>query len=175
MWHRLSHSPSGDFLSMPRTGALLTLLAAIAGAAPLSAQGEIYKCVDDRGRPLYTSDKRDTAGKKCETVSRDISVVAPQAASKPSARSSAGFPKESPADRANSKSKQRETIEHELTDEQQMLAEAKRKLAEQEEIRTGDEKNYARVIARLQPYKDAVEVHEKNVAALKRELANLSR
>ena len=26
---------------------------------------EIYKCVDTTGRPLYTSDKRDTAGKKC--------------------------------------------------------------------------------------------------------------
>jgi hypothetical protein len=31
------------------------------------------------------------------------------------------------------------------------------------------------VIERLKPYKDTVEVHEKNVEALKRELTNLSR
>jgi len=62
-----------------------------------------------------------------------------------------------------------------LQQEETLLAEAKRKLSEQEQIRTGDEKNYARVLERLQPYKDAVEVHNKNIEALKRELANLYR
>lgn len=160
---------------MRRIGALLVLALGVVVAAPMYTQaGEIYKCVDDRGRPLYTSDKLDTAGKKCETVSREVNV-APAQAAKPGAKSPAGFPKESASDRIASKFKQRETIERELTQEEQLLGEAKRKLAEQEEIRTGDEKNYARVLARLQPYKDAVEVHEKNVAALKRELNNLSR
>ncbi len=56
-----------------------------------------------------------------------------------------------------------------------MLADARKKLAEQEAIRTGDEKNYARVLERLKPFRDSVEVHEKNVEALKREIANLSR
>jgi hypothetical protein len=159
---------------MPQIRALLVLAVGLVAGTPLRAQGEIYKCVDDRGRPLYTSDKRDTAGKKCETVSREVSVVPAQVA-KPATKSPAGFPKESASDRATSKSKQRDTIERELTQEEQLLVDAKRKLAEQEEIRTGDEKNYARVLARLQPYKDAVEVHEKNVTALKRELNNLSR
>jgi hypothetical protein len=45
-------------------------LPAVAGAQVT----EIYKCVDAGGRPLYTSDKRDTAGKKCELVSR-LSLV----------------------------------------------------------------------------------------------------
>lgn len=158
---------------MPRIGALIALTLGLAAAAPACAQvTEIYKCMDDRGRPLYTSDKRETAGKKCETVSREVNVVPAQ---KAAAKSPAGFPKESASDRVASKAKQRDTIQKELSQEEQLLAEAKRKLAEQEAIRTGDEKNYARMLARLQPYKDAVEVHEKNVAALKREINNLSR
>ncbi len=56
-----------------------------------------------------------------------------------------------------------------------MLADARKKLSEQESIRTGDEKNYSKVLDRLKPYQDTVEVHQKNVEALKRELNNLGR
>jgi septal ring factor EnvC (AmiA/AmiB activator) len=90
-------------------------------------------------------------------------------------KSPANFPRETPADRVSSKAKQKDTIEKELTQEEAMLEDARKKLAEQEAIRTGDEKNYSKVIERLKPYKDTVEVHEKNVEALKRELTNLSR
>jgi len=145
----------------------------MAAAAPGHAQvTEIYKCIDQRGRPLYTSDRRDTAGKKCEVVSREVSEVP---ADKARPKSPANFPKESLAERSAAKAKQRETLEQELRQEQSMLADARGKLAEQESIRSGNEKNYARVLERLRPYQDAVEVHEKNVEALKRELANLSR
>ena len=93
----------------------------------------------------------------------------------PAAKSPAGFPKESASDRQTSRAKQRDTIEKELNQEQSMLADARRKLAEQEATRGGDEKNYSKVLERLRPYQDTVEVHEKNVEALKRELGNLSR
>lgn len=140
------------------------------GAMPAYAQvTEIYKCYDENGRPLYTSDKRDTRGKKCELVSREINVVPA-----PPARSAA-FPKESPSQRANAKGRQREILEKELASEQQLLAKAQKDLADQEAIRTGDERNYARVLERLQPYKDSVETHQKNIEALQRELTNLSR
>jgi len=131
---------------------------------------EIYKCYDENGRPLYTSDKRDTRGKKCELVSREINVV-PAAP----ARKAGGFPKESATDRANAKGRQREILEKELASEQQLLAKTQKELAEQESIRTGDERNYARVLERLQPFKDSVETHQKNIEALKRELSNLYR
>ena len=68
-----------------------------------------------------------------------------------------------------------ETLDNELAQEQAMLSDARKKLTEQEGIRTGDEKNYARVLERLKPYQDTVEVHQKNVEALKREIGNLSR
>jgi hypothetical protein len=164
---------------MTRIGALVLLTLGLAAGGQARAQQvtEIWKCQDERGRPLYTSDKRETAGKKCEVVSREVNVVPAPPGAKPGAKAPPppGFPKESVNDRAAAKAKQRETLEKELTQEQQMLAEARRKLAEQEAIRTGDEKNYAKVLARLQPYKDAVDVHEKNVEALRRELGNLYR
>ena len=129
---------------------------------------EIYKCWDANGRPLYTSDKRDTQGKQCELVSREINVVPAPKPPKP-------FPRESASDRASAKERQRAILEKELATEQQLLAKAQAELAEQEAIRTGDERNYARVLERLQPYRDSVETHQKNIEALRRELANLER
>jgi len=143
---------------------------------------EIYKCVDAKGRPLYTSDKRDTAGKTCELVSREISVVpapAKAAGSDPAgsraSKSPAGFPKESSGSRAASREKQREILDREVGQERALLAKAKQALSEQDAIRLGEEKNYAKKLERLKPFKDTVEVHEKNIAALERELRNLNR
>ena len=137
---------------------------------------EIYKCVDSNGRPLYTNEKKDTAGKKCELVSREVTVVPALPATPRQPASKAGappaFPKESPTERATAKGRQREILEQELATEQKLLADAKQKLAEQQAQRSGDERNYAKVLERLQPYKDSVETHEKNVEALRRELGN---
>lgn len=164
-------------------GLLLGMALAFTFAAPLHAQGNVntetlWNCKDKDGRITLTNQQNDTSGKDCRIVHQQrISIIpAPASVTKPAAKPSpAGFPRESAADRANSKSKQRETIERELTQEESMLVDARKKLSEQEAIRTGDEKNYAKVVERLKPYKDTVEVHQKNVEALKRELSNLSR
>ena len=42
-------------------------------------------------------------------------------------------------------------------------------------MRSGNERNYARVEERLKPYKESVESHQKNIEALRREIANQSR
>jgi hypothetical protein len=131
---------------------------------------EIYKCVDSTGRPLYTSDKRDTAGKKCALVSREINVVPGQ---KPTSRELGRFPRETAAQAQSAKGRQREILEKELQSEQMALSKAKGDLAEQEAVRTGNEQNYARVEERLRPFKDNIETHEKNIEALRRELSNL--
>jgi hypothetical protein len=142
-------------------------------AAPAFAQTtEIYKCLDASGRPSYTNDKRETAGKKCEVVTTQVNVAPTP---KPAARSPGSFPRETAAERANAKGRQREILEKELATEVQDLARARQALSEQEAVRSGDERNYARVLERLQPYKDRVETHEKNIEALKRELGNLNR
>lgn len=153
--------------------ALIFVTFAAGWALPAHAQvTEIYKCIDPQsGRPLYTSDKRETQGRKCELVSREINVV--PATKPPQSASPSNFPRETPAAKASAKERQREILEKELAAEQQQLAQAQKQLAEQESIRTGDEKNYARVLDRLQPYKDNVELHQKNIEALKRELSNI--
>jgi hypothetical protein len=158
---------------MFRIGALVVLTFGLMAAAPARAQIEtLWNCKDKDGRTTLTNQKADTAGKDCRIVQQErVTVVPAGKAAKPPAN----FPRESASERQVSKSKQRETLENELTQEQSMLADARKKLTEQEAIRTGDEKNYARVLERLKPYQDTVEVHQKNVEALKRELSNLSR
>lgn len=159
-------------------GAMLGVAWGALSATAAHAQvTEIYKCYDENGRPLYTSDKRDTRGKKCELVSREVNVVPSQPVRKAAPRETPreGFPRESSSDRASAKERQRQILEKELDTEQQLLAKAQKDLADQQAIRTGDERNYARVLERLQPYKDSVETHQKNIDALKRELSNLYR
>jgi uncharacterized protein YkwD len=157
---------------MLRNTALALLLL---GSAVGAARADMYRCeVPGSVSPLYTNDPRDTQGKKCTVLSREISVVPaqPSAAAKPSPQ---GFPHESSATRASAKERQREILEKELAREQDALDKAQKALDEQEAVRFGDEHNYARVLARLQPYKDNVELHQKNIEALRRELNNLYR
>jgi hypothetical protein len=150
--------------------ALIFVTFALAAGAAGAQVTEIYKCVEKNGRPLYTSDKRETAGKKCELVTREVNVAPAQ---RPRASNPSSFPKETSAERANAKGRQREILEKELVAEQQSLAKARQDLMEQETARGGDERNFARVEQRLQPFKDSVELHEKNIEALRRELKNL--
>ena len=149
---------------------------AIAGAQAT----EIYKCIDTAGRLTYTSDKRETSDKrytKCVLVSREVNVVPGQKPNtgKPTAagRELGRFPRETPAQAATAKGRQREILQKELESEQSALARAKQELSQQEQVRTGNEQNYARVEERLRPFKDNLETHEKNIEALRRELSNL--
>jgi hypothetical protein len=134
---------------------------------------EIFKCRSETGQVTYTNDRRQAERQKCELVTSQINVAPPL--SKPPARTPSGFPRETARDSASARERQREILQKELTSEEQALSKARQALAEQEAVRSGDERNYARVLERLQPYKDSVETHQKNIEALKRELANLNR
>ena len=150
--------------------------------APARAQtmkeATIWSCRDKDGRTHVTNLKEDTTGKNCKVVQQSRVQVVPAASQ--SARPGAtppptAFPREDPQARAAAKSRQRDILERELVREQSMLDQARKELAEQEAVRYGDERNYAKVLERLQKYRDSVEVHEKNIDSLKRELANLAR
>jgi len=148
--------------------------------APQPGVTEIFKCKGADGHWTYTNDRREAEKQKCEVVTRQINVapLPPQRPASPaqkSARSPADFPKETPAERASARERQREILEKELANEQTALAKAQQDLAAQEAVRNGDERNYSRVEERLQPYKDSVDTHQKNIEALRRELNNLYR
>lgn len=142
-------------------------------AAP--AWADTFKCMDANGRATYTNMKEETKGKNCTVVMREISVVpaVPAARAGAATPSPAGFPKVDPSTQRTRDDARRRILEEELSGEEKALTQAKAELTQQESIRTGDERNYQRVLDRLQKYKDAVERHEKNVAALKRELNNV--
>lgn len=153
----------------------LGFVAAVALALAAPAWGDTFKCVDANGRPTYTNMKEETKGKNCSVVMREISVVpavVPAARAAAASPSPAGFPKVDPATQKTRDGARRRILEEELSGEEKALAEAKAELTEQEGIRTGDERNYQRVLDRLQKYKDEVARHENNIAALKKELGN---
>jgi hypothetical protein len=150
------------------------LVAALVFVLAAPARGDTFKCIDANGRATYTNMKEETKGKNCSVVMREISVVpaVPPARSAAANPSPAGFPKVDPATQKNRDGARRRILEEELSGEEKALAQAKTELTEQESVRTGGEKNYQRVLDRLQKYKDEVELHEKNVEALKKELSN---
>jgi septal ring factor EnvC (AmiA/AmiB activator) len=154
---------------------LLVALALGSLAMPASAQlTEIFKCRDAQGHWTYTNDRRQAEKEKCELVASQINVTPAQKAARP-ASSPSSFPRESSAERAAGKGRQREILQQELASEEAALTKAQQALAEQESVRSGNERNYARVEERLKPYKDSVESHQKNIEALRREIANQNR
>lgn len=139
-------------------------------AVPL-ARADVFKCVDEDGHVTYTNTKPSPKA-KCSQLSRDqrVSTVPGRATSTPSP---AGFPKVDGDTQKARDSDRRKILEQELAAEQKSLEQAKKDLAEQEAIRTGDERNYQRVLDRLQPFKDKVALHERNIEALQKEIRNL--
>lgn len=139
----------------------------------LPAQADtLYKCSDEDGHTTYTNQK--TSAKNCTILSQDkpVSTFAP-----PKARASTPTPESFPkvsADAQKSRDNDRKKIlNDELAAEQRNLEEARKALAEQENIREGGERNYQRVLDRLKPYQDKVQLHERNIEALQKELGNL--
>ena len=92
---------------------LLLALALGSLAMPAAAQvTEIFKCRDARGQWTYTNDRRQAEKDKCEQVTTQVNVAPPQKAARPS-----NFPRESSAERAAGKGRQREILQQELANE----------------------------------------------------------
>lgn len=138
------------------------------------AQADVFKCLDNEGRITYTN----TTSKNCKTLSLDPLPVTPAA---PTAKSSttsknptpASFPKIDDATQKARDTDRRRILETELATEQKNLEEAKKQVLEQEAVRMGDERNYQKVLDRIQPFKDKVALHERNIVAIKKEISNL--
>lgn len=148
----------------------LALIALALAASPAAA--DIWECVDASGNKRFTNIKSEAKGCKLLAVSAP-NVVAPPAgkAQGKAAPRPADFPRVDGDTQRSRDSERRRILEQELGNEQRLLDQARKELAEQESQRLGSERNYQRVLDRLEPYKKKVKLHEDNVANLRRELA----
>lgn len=142
------------------------------------AQADIYKCVDEPGgSPTYTNEKPAPGRKGCTLLSREqpISTVPAMPVRKPATATPtpSSFPRVDDGTQKSRDNDRRRILEQELATEEKSLEEARKALTEQESVRLGDERNYAKFLERVQPYKDKVALHERNVEAIRKEISNL--
>ena len=145
---------------------------------PAAAGADIYECVEPNGNKLFTSDPKEAKAKGCKAMNLappNTVSSPPKSSAKSASSASTPSPKDFPkVDKDTQKARdndRRKLLEQELANEEKLLAQAKKELAEQEGVRLGSEFNYQRVLNRLEPYKKKVALHENNVANLKRELS----
>ena len=134
----------------------------------------MYKCVDADGRVTYTNDPSLARGCKLLDSGQAVSTV-PAPVRRPAASSTtpSTFPRVSADDQRARDDGRRQVLESELRTEEEALAQAERNLLEQESVRLGNERNYQKVLDRLQPFKDKLELHKRNIEALRREISGL--
>jgi hypothetical protein len=162
-----------DTITMKRPGRIfsISVLSLMALLSSTAVYADIFKCTDSEGHITYSNQPT----KNCKTLTLDPLPTTPVAkASKGASNPTpASFPKVDEATQKTRDTDRRRILETELAAEQKSLEEARKQLAEQEEIRNGDERNYQKVLDRLQPLKDKVALHERNIVAIKKEISNL--
>lgn len=150
---------------------LLGLCAALV-ASGAHAQ-TIYRCTDDSGQVMISNSR---LGKNCKAIAGDAPapVAAPAASggSKPAPRASANptpvdFPRVGDGVQKARDNDRRHILQQELGNEQRLLDQARKELAEQEATRPAPPAD------RLQPYRERAAQHERNIQALQKEIGNL--
>ena len=134
----------------------------------VTVHADIWECVDGSGNKRFTNIRSEAGG--CRML--NVAPINTVPGGKPQARATPpGFPKVDGETQRLRDNDRRKILEQELANEQKLLGQARNELAEQESMRLGSERNYQRVLDRLEPYKMKVKLHEDNIANLRRELA----
>ena len=152
---------------------LLVLLAVFAS----SAQADIYKCTDADGHVTYSN----VSTSKCKKLNLDPVNASPAGSAgkaAPRTPTPSTFPKVDDNTQKARDTDRRRILEGELAAEQKNLEQAKKELAEQEASVLPAERmpggiNGAKVQERVQPFKDRVALHERNLEAIRKEIGNL--
>lgn len=138
-------------------------------SAHLSVADTVYSCIDESGNKVFfNSATRNKAAKaKCTVVSSSPDAPTQNAGStKPRPSSSASptdFPKVSNSEQKSRDGDRRAILNKELANELQNAEKAKKALVD-----AGSQP-----ADKLQPLRDTVALHERNVESLKKELGNL--
>ena len=168
-------------------GRVMLLVLYIAGLTTLKAEGQMWQCTEPDGGKRFTNIQADASGCQLMSLRTNIKLPAPSPtlpspASLPSppslkpareTQNLESFPKISAGMQQQRELDRRKILEKELETEQRNLQEAQHLLADQEATRSGNERNYQRVLDRLAPFQKAVLLHEENVANLRKELTAL--
>ena len=142
----------------------------------------LYECTDaDGGRQFTNIPPKPKSNCRVISVGPTNPAPSPAPAQAPKASVKSAPPQASPAnfprvDRETQQSRdtqRRRILEQELSSEQRLLEQAKKDLAEQESVRLGSERNYQKMLDRLEPYQKKVKQHDDNISSLRRELSNL--
>ncbi len=140
-------------------------------AASATGHAEIYKHVDDSGRVTYSN----IPIKGAKKLNLDPLPVVPATKPKAASAAPAGFPKVDADTQKKRDDLRHRILEDELASEERLLLEARQTLKDAEAARGGKDavKLPAKYLERLQQIKEGVTRHEKNIEALKIEIANL--
>jgi len=141
-------------------------------ALGLAQDNAIYKCVDKGGEVSYTN-MGNTKGKNCTRTEGQPITTVTSPKSKPAAKADtpANFPKVDEKTQRGRDDDRKRILEEELKTEQNKLAEYQKEYNEGQPERRGDERNYQKYIERADRLKQDIERTEKNIEALKKELA----
>ena len=148
------------------------------------AQADVmYQCVDQDGHKSFSNIKSSEKCARCTAM--DLGTPAPPP---PAAKSSAKTPTPSTFPKVDDNAQKardndrRRILESEMAAEQKNLEQAKKDLAEQEatvlpsermQFKGGAGISGGKVEERIQPYRDKVALHERNIEAIQKEISNL--
>ncbi|TQK02517.1 uncharacterized protein DUF4124 [Herbaspirillum sp. SJZ107] len=181
----LMQMTSNSFILRPAgIAAAFTLIAAMAHPSA-HADSTVYKCVDKNGRVEFT----DINKSGCKALDLPGYIPAPpqaarpnpapspavtmrQGAARPAGASPSNFPRVDTSTQRARDDDRREILNEELRAEEKKLADLKRDFNNGEPERQGNEKNYAKYQERVAGMRDDIGRAEKNVEAIKREIAN---
>lgn len=172
-------------MRMTRSSFPALALACVLAHSAAHADSTVYKCVDKSGRVEFT----DINKPGCKALDLPGYMPAPRAptpsggsgaspavsmrqGAKPIA-SPANFPRVDNATQRARDDDRRAILDDELRAEEQKLANLKRDFNNGEPERQGNEKNYAKYQERVAQMRDDISRSEKNVEALRREIANI--
>ena len=154
----------------------LGYLLAIICLCPALAQAEIYKAVDADGHVTYSSTPIK-GGKKI--ILEPLPTMVPPVRARSTA-SPEGFPRVDSATQKDRDDTRRRILQDELSTEEKLLEEARQNLKEGEaspEVYRGKDgktyRNVAKYEEKTKTLKDRVELHSRNIEALKTELSKL--
>ena len=155
-----------------------------------AAQAQVFKCVDEQGRVEFTDQNRRGC-KQLESLSPPVASPSPVRASAPipsvrpnnaggsgpaaapASVTPASFPRVDTAQQRVRDDDRREILNDELRLEEKKLGDLRRDFNNGEPERQGNERNYAKYQERVAGMRDEIGRTERNIASLRREIANI--